>query len=355
VLSRLNWFDHIAVRRAVFRSRTTRLASVGLWLLAIPACDVQRPTVPDRATPTPANLTPTNLVISGLPSELTVGQVVSLSTQITLPDQLQKDVTQETTWRTSSDAVATISSGGLLTVKDVGDANVTATYQNLTATGHLVVTRPRAPSPTFRVTGLVHEPESDGNAAVANVRIEVEKGELAGRVFATDDRGSFALPPVTTADFWLYFKKDGYDDTRFWVRELPRDQTPDVEFLPQGLVTQKWSGTLERGDIGPVITNVLKGWPGDVVFQTYRSGSVTLQLEVGCVAAGTYTDFGFGVWSVPAHVEVLSLWAISGPQGPPYRVSGSALLPPGGYRLSGFANGYLGSPCPWSLTFSRPY
>jgi hypothetical protein len=268
-----------------------------------------------------------------------------------------EDATGQVSWKSSATDVATVSSGGLLTAKGFGDATVTAVFERLSTSGSVHVTRSAdgPQQPPFQVTGLVHEPTTDGGAAVANARIEVVGGPLAGQVFATDEGGQFALPPVTTADFYLYFKKNGYDDSRFWVKELPRDQVIDMVMLPLGLLELRWSGTLEEVTSDSGSSNILKGWPGDIVFETYRSGEITLALEVGCRASGTYTDFFFYVRAIPSNGSRVAYVEAPAFPGPPYRVSDSAFLPAGRYALSGYAMGYSGSPCPWSLTVTRPY
>jgi hypothetical protein len=58
---------------------------------------------------------------------------------------------------------------------------------------------------------------------LAGARIDVVGGPLADQVFATDGEGRFSLPSVTIGNFSLYFKKRGYEDARFWVKDLPRD------------------------------------------------------------------------------------------------------------------------------------
>jgi hypothetical protein len=212
---------------------------------------------------------------------------------------------------------------------------------------------------TVSVSGLVHEPSPTAEVVVPAVRIEVAGGTLTGQVFTSDERGRFELPPVKSGDFYLYFKKPGYDDLRFWVNELPRDEAIDVELIPERPLTQQWNGTLESnygyGGNGPIRTQII-GWPGDFVFETRRTAAVTLTLETGCGTSGTYTDFVVYVLTEPQGDSVLNLPTNgNGGHGPPFRYFMSRVLPPGHYRLGMWINGFLGHGCPWSLTLSRPY
>jgi hypothetical protein len=107
---------------------------------------------------------------------------------------------------------------------------------------------------------------------------------------------------------------------------------------------------------------VLSGWPGDYIFEAHRAGTVTLQLEVGCVASGTYTDFTFTLRPFSQdhstlEKPLLQIWQWGASEGGGtlkyrYTTSGTAL--PGMYQLTSFLNGYLGGLCPWSLTLTRP-
>src|SRR6185503_20239333 len=101
------------------------------------------------------------------------------------------------------------------------------------------------PRQVFHVSGFLHEPSPTSDVVVPTARIEVVGGTLAGQVFTSDDRGHFVLPPVTVGDFYLHFKKPGYEDSRFWVKELPRDEMIEVELVPERSITRRWSGTLE--------------------------------------------------------------------------------------------------------------
>lgn len=67
---------------------------------------------------------------------------------------------------------------------------------------------------------------------MADVHIEVIDGELAGQVFATDAKGRFTLPPVSSGGFALEFSKEGYNVTRWQVEPVPASEV-DVTLMPE--------------------------------------------------------------------------------------------------------------------------
>jgi hypothetical protein len=188
--------------------------------------------IPTPSVPTASAVTVTTLAVSGLPPESFVGQTVQLSALASFSDSTQKDVTSESTWRSSDSAVATVSSTGGVSLTGVGEAEVTASYQGVTGRGRTAVRVAVPTPPGYVVEGTVHETPPTSDVVLPHVRIEVVGGLLSGRIFETDEAGRFALPPVESGDFYLYFKQGGYDDERFWVRLLPRDARIDVALSP---------------------------------------------------------------------------------------------------------------------------
>ena len=305
------------------------------------------PTTPSPSAPVP---TISGVSISG--EAPAAGATSQFNATVTLSDGTSESVTQRATWESSDSSVATVNSSGQVTGLTSGEVEIRAKYQAVTGALRFTV---RSARPTFVISGLVHEPSPNLNTAVRDVRIEVVGGSLANQVFSSDERGRFSLPPVQGGDFFIYFKKPGYDDARFWVRELPRDGSPDVALVPLRTIVERWSGTLERRDIGNTIINELVGWPGDVVFETRRTSEATLTLVVGCVAFGTYTDFGAGIDRPTNFQDEFTVISSGKGDPPPIVDSRTKVLPAGTHVLWMGAGGYLGPPCPWSLTLSRPY
>jgi hypothetical protein len=98
---------------------------------------------------------------------------------------------------------------------------------------------------------LVREPRPSETAVVPDVRIEVVGGELAGQVFATDDKGRFVLAPVKSGNFVLEFKKEGYRSARAEVALVPApDMTIELTPEPREIVVSR-SGSNACTDLPP--------------------------------------------------------------------------------------------------------
>jgi hypothetical protein len=76
-----------------------------------------------------APTTPTTSSIAITGTVPAVGQTSQLDAKATLSNGTSQDVTTTATWSSSNTAVATITTGGLLKVLQVGGAQITATYQ----------------------------------------------------------------------------------------------------------------------------------------------------------------------------------------------------------------------------------
>ncbi|MFE9642365.1 Ig-like domain-containing protein [Nocardiopsis alba] len=69
-----------------------------------------------------------------------------LTAELTMTDDSTEDVTSSATWTSSDEAVATVSSGGLVTSVGPGTCTITAAHSGLTGTSAVTVTEP-APEP----------------------------------------------------------------------------------------------------------------------------------------------------------------------------------------------------------------
>jgi Bacterial Ig-like domain (group 2) len=238
------------------RSRSRRSETTGLCLVFVPlalvvtACGSR----PSPTTPT-ATVHASSLSVSGLPLTVVVGATAQLTASVTLSDGTHKEATALVTWQSSEPAVATVTKEGRVTVVGVGEADVSATYQTLTGRAHLVARVPASPPPAYVLSGTVHETAPTEGTRLPNMRIEAIGGALDGQIFATDQNGQFALPPVESAGFALKFKGRGYEDVQFDVVRLPRDQVADIAVPPAlQIVTDDRSGTAtcDRGPVYPV-------------------------------------------------------------------------------------------------------
>jgi hypothetical protein len=117
-----------------------------LTAIALTACASPSPTIPSPATPPLATVSA--LTIGGLPAFFSLGQSAQLTANVTLENGARKQ-TLDATWHSSDTAVAAVSTGGLLTVTGFGEADITATLQNVHATARAMV--PVQPPPVARL------------------------------------------------------------------------------------------------------------------------------------------------------------------------------------------------------------
>ena len=200
-----------------------------LGSVAIAACST--PTGPG-----PQGAAVTEVIVTGLETPPIVGATRQLAATVRMSDGTRKDATAKVVWKSSDPGVVIVSPTAQVTVMAPGEADITASYQDVTGSAHLVVTRPSTPLPptlTYAISGIVHESEPTQGVNLADTRIEVVNGgPLNGQVFTTDAAGRFTLPAVAAPGFALKFKKHGYDDYHADIVQLPRDEHLDIGVKP---------------------------------------------------------------------------------------------------------------------------
>src|SRR5262249_22152646 len=108
-------------------------------------------------------------------------------------DNTTQVVTSQAAWQSSSPAVATVSSAGLVTAVSAGVADITATYQNVSGSARINIVRP-APV-VFEVAGEVRDATSGG--VLPNIVVQVVDGENAGKSARTAANGTYSLSALT--------------------------------------------------------------------------------------------------------------------------------------------------------------
>jgi hypothetical protein len=227
----------VAYDGRVMRGTLATLAAAALVMTVACSDSPQPPTTP--STPTTTTVTPTvpqvrEVTIIGAPANVQIGKTAQLRAAARADDGIQ-DVTAQATWQSSDSGVCAVSSGGLVEGKGAGTATLTATYSGVTGTASLTC--------GFAITATVHENEPTTSVRLAGARVEVAGGPLDGRTFETDASGRVTLPPVAAPGFALYFKKQGYDDRRLEVFELPRQTALDVWVYREPVTQQEHSGS----------------------------------------------------------------------------------------------------------------
>jgi hypothetical protein len=164
-------------------------------LLVIAASACSSPTRPS---------TPSTISIFVTGTEPAVGQTSQLTAKAILSNGTQ-DVTTQATWSSSNSAVATVTTGGLLTVLQPGTADITATYQGVS--GKFSLSPGGVGSPV--VSGTVTELTSGGVRPIEGANIYTSTSGGAHGV--TDAAGHYQLAGLRAlATMWVTASKDRY-------------------------------------------------------------------------------------------------------------------------------------------------
>lgn len=126
----------------------------GLIIVAVlaAACADSGTTSTDGPTG-PSSPTVTSVTISGTLAITNIGQTSQLSATAHFAKGTTQNVTSQATWSSSNVAIATVTAGGLVTSTGVGDATITASYQSVSGSTRVTVTRP----PSYVLSGQVTE------------------------------------------------------------------------------------------------------------------------------------------------------------------------------------------------------
>ena len=184
--------------------RLRRLVLAALAALAS-ACINGSPT-----TPVPAHVPPaptlSSLAVTGGGSG-NPGETTQLAATATYSDGSSQVVTALATWTSANAAVATVSAGGLVTFVAVGEADIQAVFQGLSAATRVNVVP--APIPRRTLTGTV----IDGGRRVGldGARVEVTDGANAGRAATTAADGTFSIPDLLEGTFTIRISHPNFD------------------------------------------------------------------------------------------------------------------------------------------------
>jgi hypothetical protein len=278
------------------------------------ACDGRMsPAAPDAVAPTVRAI-----AISGVSSTLSPGQTTQLTVTVLLSTNTSKAAdNNEVSWHSSDTSVAHASTTGLLTATGAGETEIRAEYRGLSTTADVAVRQT-----LFRVSGTVHETAPTEHVTVPGARVEVVGGPLGGQVVETDGNGRFVLAPVATGDFYLYVKKPGYEDQRFWVKDLPRDQNPNIGIDP--VLHEVFTGACWASCEPPYPYRRVFAFPLDV----RRAGEIRLDFKMHSIDAGLL-ELGI---SPPGGAD-LAFWQILGPGWYSHSGHVTVRLPAGTYVL----------------------
>jgi len=177
----------------------SRLFLFGLVLAAAGGCSESiPPTSPTGPTPT-ASVVRLELIA---PPEIAPGESVQLTANAIKSDGSVENVSNQAAWTTSDTSVMQVSSTGLTTGKNRGQAYVYARFAGRNAASARIFVLPKG---TFRLTGTIQ----DSGFGIAGVTVTVTSGIGEGLTTLSGATGFYALDGVS-GPVQLHVKKEGY-------------------------------------------------------------------------------------------------------------------------------------------------
>jgi hypothetical protein len=178
------------------------ILTVGLGLV-IASCDKSptRPSVQPTGTPdAPPAVTVVRIEIIA-PASIEPDASAQLTANAIKSDGSVENVTSQTQWTSTNARVLQVSSAGIVTAGERGEANLNARYQSRNATARMMV----LPSGTFRLNGQV----TDSGFPLEGVTVAVIGGTGEGLTALTGTTGAYVLYGVA-GQVRLHAKKEGY-------------------------------------------------------------------------------------------------------------------------------------------------
>src|SRR6266545_3489638 len=127
-------------------------------------------------TPTPTSTTPTVTAVAVTGAAASAGATAQFTATASLSNSTTQNVTSQATWASSSTAVATVSSAGLVSSVAAGDADIRATFQSVAGTLHITVTAPPVTPNVTSVTVTGSAPSSIGGTSQLTATASLSNG-----------------------------------------------------------------------------------------------------------------------------------------------------------------------------------
>ena len=189
----------------MFSKRSVVVVALAAVVAACGGGGSPAPTAPSTGPAQPA-ATVSSVAVAGLSGDTSPGQSAQLTATATLSNGTAQVVTAQAAWQSSNTSVATVASGGMVTTAGAGQAEIRATYQNVTGNLGVTVVRPAAPAATL--SGTVRE---DGNGAVIGGATVIVKDTRFSAT--TDGAGRYSMSGVGNGNYVLRATKSGYQIT----------------------------------------------------------------------------------------------------------------------------------------------
>jgi hypothetical protein len=229
----------------------------------------------------------TSVSVSG--SAPSVGASTQFTATANLSNSTSQTVTSQASWQSSNTTVATVTSSGVVTGVSAGNADITATYQNIGGVAHLTIMRPTPV--TYSVTGTVTDGTSHG--ILPNITMELADANGMTTSTTTNGSGSYAFASVVAGAYTITASAVSYQTTSQSITvsgntqvniTLPRSPAPP----PPGTTTTYTC----NGAAVPAVVNCLNNQPpgppsamckdGQFSCSTTRSGTCSSHGGVAC-------------------------------------------------------------------------
>lgn len=163
------------------------------------------PKTPTTPTPPPTPAITAITIVSSLIAPKP-GDTAQFHAMATLANGTSQTVTMQATWETSDPNVVSVTKSGLVTAVAEGDADVRASYQNVTGSLRLKVVVPPPGPTTFTVSGTIRE--AGTNAAIPAATVTAKNAP----VFALSDPfGRYRITGLKEGTLALRVTKFGYE------------------------------------------------------------------------------------------------------------------------------------------------
>jgi hypothetical protein len=306
-------------------TRAFVVAGAIIWI-TVAACDKSsRPAPAAPSTPTP--VITTDFRIEG-PTSLAPGETAQFKVMALQSDGSTRDVTSETSWRSSHPAVLQMTADGIATGVAPGTAHAVASVGGRTW-GQWVDVLPRG---TYRLAGRVVE----HGLPIAEAAVSVIAGPAAGLSARSDGSGRYALYGVVD-DIQVRASKEDYQSQVQHIL-VTANQTLDFELAPVVRVDLSDNYLLRitaadckpyrlSGHVGPGVL------PEEAKDRTYRA-SVTQDGPRVSVTLSGANLFGTSRFEGRVFPDSVS-FTLGGPGFDPYYYYYGRITPDLGERLSG--------------------
>lgn len=184
--------------------RQFAFVALGAWLILAGACGSNDSASPTAPSPAPA-ATVTAVTVT---SAAQTGSSFQLTATTRMSDGSASDVTALSQWESSSPALVSVSSTGLLTVVSGGDVDVRATYLGVVGTLHLLLAGPPV-AETYAVFGVVTE-VIPALKPVSGVRLQMTSETGARTTVTSDAGGIYRFTSVAPGVMSIEAGRDGY-------------------------------------------------------------------------------------------------------------------------------------------------